>query len=210
MEETCLTDECIKPNLVHSFYKMIYEPFEEKFSSKYRFFSGSKKDLEHVLENKIQNKLHNLSYFINNDGYIVKRDNISKKYKIFKAPKLQKGESSLELMGGDTWFINDINKDNTMDYNLAVISYLLNNKRKMTPDENYKIYNSYHDLVYNIMDDNERKVIKDTFEKRCSLINSQLVGGSNEKSTIHYINAYRLSKFHQNHPALKLSFDIVG
>ena len=215
MTDTCLSDQCIEPNLINTFYKMIYEPFYELSNENYRVFSGSREDLENILENKIQNKLLKLNSSDNSDKnsgnkYLIKKNVNTKDYKIFEFPIFEKGESSLHLMGGDTWFLNDIQKDYNMDYNLAAVSYLLNNNKKMTPEEDYKFFNSYNNLVHNIMNETERQHVKNLFINRSSLIHSQLKGGSNQKSNIYYINSYRYNNFHKKHEIKELSYNITN
>jgi len=161
-----LKDCNISSSLIDSLNKMVIKPFYETQGSNYRLFKGSLNNLTNYITNKDSSQFYPLSS-IGTDKYdfILKKNYKTSNIDYYKAPKLLQGKSSLVLLGGKVWMINDINETTETAENLATINYLMNNASKLEPEDEYTVYNEYVDFIHNIIPQEERENLKQKIEK---------------------------------------------
>jgi ribosomal protein L16 Arg81 hydroxylase len=196
MNEEYLLDINIKNTFNDVFHKMILKPFYENFSNIYRVYKGDKNDLLDMIKNKDSSSLQSLNNIIDNKKeniYLVKKSD-KKEYTIKELNSFQEGKSDFELMGGDTYFLGK--DDSSIIYYTKVIEQMLNNNLNLNDDLNYSIINNCNKLINNIMSNDERKFIKDHWNKKSSLYKNQIAGKlSNEglKSNIKSVKKFFLN-----------------
>lgn len=182
MTETFLLDQNIENDFRDFLSKMIFTPFINIYGKNFRFSTFTKDLTEEYLKDKRIDQFQKLGNMMG-AGILVKRTE-KQQYKLFDFNDMRVNNTNCLHQRGGAWYIN--NNNEKASYYLAVADNLFYDNSYI---DNCETYNTYVNLLHNILSDSERKELHKNYLNSTKLIRKQLENGIYDVySTISNIN----------------------